>query len=38
MIGTDALNADGVTQSGRRVQLVADGTWQLRMRDPGGMP
>jgi aminopeptidase len=29
MIGTDALNADGVTQSGRRVPLVADGEWQF---------
>ncbi len=29
MIGTDALNASGVTQSGRRVQLVADGAWQF---------
>jgi len=29
MIGTDALNAEGVTQSGRRVQLVSDGTWRF---------
>jgi aminopeptidase len=29
MIGTDALNADGVTQSGRRVPLVSDGTWRF---------
>ena len=29
MIGTDALNAFGVTQSGRRVPLVADGAWQF---------
>ncbi len=29
MIGTDALNADGITQAGRRVQLVADGAWQF---------
>jgi aminopeptidase len=29
MIGTDALNADGISQSGRRLALVADGTWQL---------
>jgi aminopeptidase len=29
MIGTDALNAFGVTQSGRRVALVADGAWQF---------
>ena len=29
MIGTDALNADGVTQSGRRVPLVSDGTWHF---------
>jgi aminopeptidase len=27
MIGTDALNATGVTQSGRRVPLVRDGRW-----------
>jgi aminopeptidase len=27
MIGTDALNAFGVTQKGRRVALVADGAW-----------
>ena len=27
MIGTDALDADGITQSGRRVALVSDGTW-----------
>jgi len=29
MIGTDALNAFGITQSGRRVALVADGAWQF---------
>jgi aminopeptidase len=29
MIGTHALNADGITQSGRRVGLVSDGTWRL---------
>lgn len=29
MIGTNALNADGITQSGKRVALVADGTWQF---------
>ena len=29
MIGTDALNAQGITQSGRRVALVTDGAWQL---------
>ncbi|HZQ81596.1 MAG TPA: aminopeptidase [Gaiellaceae bacterium] len=29
MIGTDALNAFGVTQAGRRVPLVADGAWQF---------
>ena len=29
MIGTDALNADGIRQSGKRVSLVADGTWQI---------
>ena len=29
MIGTDALNAHGVTQSGRRVPLVLDGLWQF---------
>jgi leucyl aminopeptidase (aminopeptidase T) len=29
MIGTDALNAFGVTQSGRRVALVADGAWMF---------
>jgi aminopeptidase len=27
MIGTDALDADGVSQSGRRVPLVTDGEW-----------
>jgi aminopeptidase len=27
MIGTDALNATGVTQSGRRVPLVREGAW-----------
>jgi aminopeptidase len=29
MIGTDALDAVGVTQSGKRVPLVADGTWRV---------
>jgi len=29
MIGTDALEATGVTQKGRRVPLVADGSWQF---------
>jgi aminopeptidase len=29
MIGTDALNAWGVTRSGRRVALVLDGAWQF---------
>jgi aminopeptidase len=29
MIGTDALNAWGITQAGRRVALVADGAWQF---------
>ena len=29
MIGTDALNAWGITQSGRRVALVRDGEWQF---------
>jgi aminopeptidase len=29
MIGTDALNAYGITQSGRRVALVRDGAWQF---------
>ncbi len=29
MIGTDALSAFGITQSGRRVPLVLDGAWQL---------
>ena len=29
MIGTDALVAHGVTQSGRRVPLVLDGLWQF---------
>ena len=29
MIGTNALNADGITQSGRRVPLVSEGHWQL---------
>lgn len=29
MIGSDALNAYGVTQSGRRVPLVLDGAWQF---------
>ena len=29
MIGTDALNAYGTAQSGRRVPLVLDGAWQF---------
>ena len=29
MIGTDALNADGITQAGKRVPLVTDGAWQF---------
>jgi hypothetical protein len=29
MIGTDALNAVGVTQSGKSVPLVTDGLWQF---------
>ena len=29
MIGTDALEATGVTQKGRRVPLVAEGLWQF---------
>ena len=29
MIGTDALNAWGITQRGRRVALVKDGLWQF---------
>jgi aminopeptidase len=29
MIGTDALDAVGVRQSGRSVPLVSDGTWQV---------
>jgi aminopeptidase len=29
MVGTDELNADGIRQNGRRVALVADGTWQI---------
>ena len=29
MIGTSALNADGITQSGKRVPLVSDGNWQF---------
>ncbi len=29
MIGTDALEAFGVTQSGRRVPLVSDGSWSF---------
>jgi hypothetical protein len=29
MIGTDALNAWGITQAGRRVALVRDGEWQF---------
>ena len=29
IIGTAALNAYGITQSGRRVPVVADGTWQF---------
>jgi aminopeptidase len=29
MVGTDALNAFGVTQKGRRVPLVSDGSWRF---------
>ena len=29
MIGTDALEAVGVRQSGKRVALVRDGLWQI---------
>jgi aminopeptidase len=29
MIGTDALNAWGITQAGRKVALVLDGAWQF---------
>jgi hypothetical protein len=29
MIGTDALNASGILQRGRRVALVKDGEWQF---------
>jgi aminopeptidase len=29
MIGTNALNADGITQTGKRVSLVSDGSWQF---------
>jgi len=29
MIGTDALNAVGLTQSGKPVPLVTDGSWQF---------
>ena len=29
MIGTNALNADGITQAGKRVPLVSEGLWQL---------
>ena len=29
MLGTDALNAWGVTRSGRRIALVRDGEWQF---------
>ncbi len=29
MVGTDALNAFGVTQTGRRIRLVSDGAWQF---------
>jgi aminopeptidase len=29
MIGTNALNADGIAQSGKRVSLVSDGTWRF---------
>jgi aminopeptidase len=29
MIGTDALEADGIRQSGKRVALVTDGEWQI---------
>jgi len=28
MIGTDALNASDITQSGRHVRLVSDGAWR----------
>ena len=29
MIGTDALEATGIRQSGKRVALVSDGAWQI---------
>jgi hypothetical protein len=29
MIGTDGLNAYGVTQRGRHVPLVSDGAWRF---------
>jgi hypothetical protein len=29
MVGTDALEADGIRQSGKRVALVRDGAWQI---------
>jgi aminopeptidase len=29
MIGTDALEATGITRSGRRVPLIRDGAWQI---------
>ena len=29
MIGTDALEADGIRRSGKRVALVSDGEWQI---------
>ena len=29
MIGTDALDADGISQSGKRIPLVTGGTWRF---------
>ena len=29
MIGTDGLDAEGVSQKGRRISLVAEGVWQI---------
>jgi hypothetical protein len=29
MIGTDDLEAVGIRQNGRRVTLLAEGTWQI---------
>ena len=29
MIGTDALDADGISHAGRRIPLVTDGTWRI---------